>query len=653
MSTTWTIGGKSFATLELQNLRRSLVSQGVDTVTFTAPGAAFDGEALFDYREPVTIKRGAVNWFKGIVRTLPRMGGPSDERIDYEIAGPWWHLEHTVYQQNWMLWNEDKLPDPGLELLYKSRVILNQDEDGDPITAGAQITAALNFAIEKGAPISVGAITPTIQLPFDEQIDITVADLIIRTLKFLPDYTAYFDYSAAVPAFNIVSRAAAAPKTYNVSGGDPVHEVAITAREDLKLPGVICRFEQTNSIDGASYESTTVQEAGTTDDYETLVATIALGGFRASFLTQEIVVEAIPDPLANLTWIQGHDPWFKIFANPADVQIVQVTRNGALELGNILVEGQLHDWIDVDSETEEFTVEALCDIKAAGNLIRQELVQRKFKVTTTDATSKTYRSLDSFEGGESIPEGLAAALYAAWGQLQYDGKFVLLEDECTSQVRPGHVLNLTGGVGAWASMRALIQSVTEEIDQGKTTITFGPARQIGVDDLVTLMRGFRTRKVSLGPKIRSTGNSDDAGNVAALGGKPGVQNVVAGGPGQINKLVLKAVNAVEGVDITQSINLDPTLISKDDDDVEMKPRELYMINETLASIQKRQVMASAGYDAAVSITQISVITDVRYDATSKQLQKKTRTAKVIAPGAESGWTLITGGQAEECDCGGA
>jgi len=44
---------------------------------------------------------------------------------------------------------------------------------------------------------------------------------------------------------------------------------------------------------------------------------------------------------------------------------------------------------------------------------------------------------------------------------------------------------------------------------------------------------------------------------------------------------------------------------------------------------------------------IEVVTDVRYDDGDKQIQKKTRDIDTDA-GAESGWTIIEGGQAEGC-----
>jgi len=48
----------------------------------------------------------------------------------------------------------------------------------------------------------------------------------------------------------------------------------------------------------------------------------------------------------------------------------------------------------------------------------------------------------------------------------------------------------------------------------------------------------------------------------------------------------------------------------------------------------------------------TIMTDMRFDVSTKQFQKKTRTLTytdgVLIVGAETEWTLITGGQAETC-----
>jgi len=47
-------------------------------------------------------------------------------------------------------------------------------------------------------------------------------------------------------------------------------------------------------------------------------------------------------------------------------------------------------------------------------------------------------------------------------------------------------------------------------------------------------------------------------------------------------------------------------------------------------------------------TEVTMITQVRYNMTDKRLERKTRTIKVLAAGAEDeNWTMLTGGQAVE------
>jgi len=50
---------------------------------------------------------------------------------------------------------------------------------------------------------------------------------------------------------------------------------------------------------------------------------------------------------------------------------------------------------------------------------------------------------------------------------------------------------------------------------------------------------------------------------------------------------------------------------------------------------------------AVKTDRQTIVTDIQYDSTTKQLQKKTQEITVINPDTESIWTMITGGQAVE------
>jgi hypothetical protein len=82
--------------------------------------------------------------------------------------------------------------------------------------------------------------------------------------------------------------------------------------------------------------------------------------------------------------------------------------------------------------------------------------------------------------------------------LPYAGRAVVVEAECAQTVRPGHLLNITGGASEWATMAAQVQEVTEEIDTGRTVITFGPPAHIRLDDLIEILKIARNQSDEFG-----------------------------------------------------------------------------------------------------------------------------------------------------------
>ena len=248
-----------------------------------------------------------------------------------------------------------------------------------------------------------------------------------------------------------------------------------------------------------------------------------------------------------------------------------------------------------------------------------------------------------FDSGESIPTGFAAALYAAWNQLQYEGRFTLTEEECTGTIIPGSKFNLTGGLAAWTSMNALIQSVSESVDDGITEVVFGPAKHLGPEDLVTLLTSLRSRRTSFSYLARTTGKTKDAGggNIA-LGGKAAQKNA-AGGPG----IPLRTSWRQTTGSYVQNITADPADISKTDANVDIKAREVALPTSDGSSIKKAQVLCSAPYGDELSAS-LTVITALRYDETDHQIQIKTMPIRAISTGNESNWTMITGGQLDGC-----
>ena len=594
MSSVWTLESGSindtFAALGLGNLRRTLISQGADVVRFEAPGAAFDGTALVAYDDTVTIKKDGVTWFLGRCNTLPRQGDPGSESISYEIVGPWWYLDHRVYEQSWQLWDTDA---GSLQATNKSRVILCQNAAGARVTSGAQITDAVNFAISKGAPIALGTVDPDIQIPWEESVDIMCAEVIIRMLKWSPDCVCWFDYSTATPTFHCRKRSNLSSASLAVTAGSPAQSISITPRCDLQVPGVTLKYEKTHTDAGVAYETIEEDTAGDTDEFDALVSTIQLAGSEKTYVTQVVETSNKPATWIVKAWWKARDTSIADIAD-ADMTIHDGASSGVEGYPRILESGVIHEWMSVD--IEEVTASAQIDFKikdaGADNVNERKNEKLSTNLIMTNATTGTYRRLDSWVSGEATPVGLAQSIYDAWNQLQYDGQFMLLEDEVSSTVHPGKKLNLTGGVAAWASMNALIAQVTEDVDMGLTTITFGPMRHLGPDDLVALLRRFRTRMKSHFFKVRTTGKAEDRDKGGVALGDVGPKQMVVRRPGEPVKLKFK--DSAGTYDHT--IELDATLVTAEDDseDHDIKPREISICVD--GDVKKAIFMMSSPYD---------------------------------------------------------
>jgi len=234
----WTIeyngGEKTLADWGLVNVTRTLLSQGLDTLTFTAAGAAADATGLFPFQAALTLHRnraqnpdgsfsGGTPWFRGIVVQIPRHGAPESESMRYKVAGPWWYLENLVFQQPFRAFNGYTIPnDPNSPPLYidsesDTHLFLNLAPINAPtpsgkINTGQQIIEALNWALKPfqtarvTPPFQVGSITPAMDVPIDEVRDITCAEVIHKMLRWSPDAVTWFDYTTSPPTFNCKRR---------------------------------------------------------------------------------------------------------------------------------------------------------------------------------------------------------------------------------------------------------------------------------------------------------------------------------------------------------------------------------------------------------------------------------------------------------------
>jgi hypothetical protein len=535
----------TFAALDITSSVLSLESCAPDRLTLThEPDNGFIAAALLPYNSICTITRDAEPVFSGRCRTIPRAGTMPTETIRYEILGPWLDLEQITFGQRWKTRNSAT---GALEWQYKNRYIIGQAESGAGMTSGAVIAEVVDFAAANGANLICGNTDgwPTMRLPWEEITNLKCADVIVRMLAFCPDYKVRFDYTEPVPVFNLVRRSTA-PAISLAIGTDDIQEISITPRHDISCPGVRIHFERTADGEDATYDAFDLDEAGEPASADAITATIpmagsGIGGGGSPSQTARIVSRLLPVAggggvnWLDKDWWLGQAEALRKYA-PADVtltaceQTVEPPADGedAPDLEDMhreLIDGTVPPWLAGDVATARVSLTLKynyidrreADGKQVAEVKEATLVH---SLVLTAVPTGTYRRAAS--GGanayeEPSPLGLAASLYQSWQPLQYDGTVVVEEEDVGFMAAPGDVLNLTGGLAAWATMRAHIQQVHYEIENGRTTIIVGPAKRVDPPSLGSLLRRLRSRGTPFNHLSRTTGKRQNLGDVETGG----------------------------------------------------------------------------------------------------------------------------------------
>lgn len=612
MSSVWKIGtteqaygdATTFAAAGLENLRRELMANGMDAVEFDAPAAlALTADISYTYGSSYIIWKDGVRWFYGRVVTIPRQGSDKEETRHVRMEGPWWYFEHATYMQSW------KVYDTSGEVLTnvnKCRVVLFQDSDGNRIASGTQVGDVVDWLISRGAPITKGTIDSGITLPYDERVNLRCADVIMTIIRWTPDYVGWFDYSTSpYPTFHFRAKSSLSAVTHALTT-DQGRSLQITPRYDLQKPGVYLIYEKTHSVDGYTYNTVTNDIAGNQSAIDCVYGVFDLQGTSRTYVKQKIVTEDYPDEEeeeAFKAWWKARIGWLANVAD-ADFDVYDMSVDSAISsYSRVLKDGMIQDWMSKNavqgcirakvSATIRDSEDAVLEIKAD--------VDVSVEVTATDASTRTYTRLSSFDAGEETPTGVAAALYNSWSVLHFEGSLIKEEQECSGTLLPGKTLNISGGRSEWTSMAAIVQRVSEDVDSGTTTIFFGPPAQVEADSLVALFRALRSRRYSWQASTRSTGVSGGSGEVE-ISGRTKDTSQSSGGGKHERLLVVKG-----NEDGDHTIDLDPSAVAHadagDDNDRTLKPREVWIpqLNgatpEDQLVYKLRQVLCSDAYHA--------------------------------------------------------
>jgi hypothetical protein len=369
------------------------------------------------------------------------------------------------------------------------------------------------------------------------------SEVISQQIRWTPDAVMFFDYSTTpFPTLHVKIR----PNISNI--GKPLdtalaNGVSITPRHDLQIPGIRIAYEQTHSIDEVTWSVVTPDNAGA-DIFGTVKMTIELGGGQASYQRQQLTSVGF-DANSQAFWI-GKNPWLSTVTG---LTVSGGAVSGGGSTGSELTAGACPPWLA--GTTGPATVTALLSYtftNANGAIEQVEAKPFSANITKTTLATGSYSRLQSFTSAETVPIGVAAAFFASAGFLHYEGSVTFTEEECSGDVRPGTKLSLTGGLAAWATMEALVQQTSENIDLGTTQVTFGPPAHISVADFIELIRVQRGSRPSWRLQERVDGKA--TGGKAETEGSSGAPNENSSAAnGAQRRLKLMKSGGIVGIDL--------------------------------------------------------------------------------------------------------
>lgn len=510
--------------IERPHLRR--VSQAASEFTFEIL-MDFDADSPFDFEQTLTLYRtdggSKVKWFAGPCLEPERSAAAGNkELLKFRVLCPWYWLDNKVMMQTWKSWDNatSQLVD-----LKKSRLFLGLNAAGQTLNQAQALTECLAWAVAGGAPLQYDtAGFPDANFPVVPANQVSIAAAIKLLLAITPDAVTWWDFSTEpTPTLRIKRRADLATVSRSLAPGE-MDGLQITARRDLVRPAVVINYEITSTVNGQARVETVVDkwpEAATGEEHKAAVFTVNLQGPQTAFQFADVAVAAInadhADKATRCAWWSAKVPWLSSAGLGdhaiTDFDVVNVTRETSRP--NEPTTSNLGPWmVDDDGDalqtgTEQIT--GLVKFTRADGTKGEKVVP--VRVTSTNATTRFYSTLQTIVSGEPVPAGLAHKYFDAVNAIQYQGRHVVLAAECAGEVGIGNKLNLTGGREAWATMAAVLWEVVENIDTGETAVSFGPPENLAPPDLVANLELWRSRVVWMAPATMSTATAGALGSL--------------------------------------------------------------------------------------------------------------------------------------------
>ena len=548
--------------------RRNALNQGFDHFAFDIDGDFLAADP-FPYGAKIIFRIGralaGAAWSGGSIDYIGyrvdhfRAADASMERFQYKFESAWgFFFELLTFQQSYQSWNNSTHAN---ETLTRSQICLGQAADGNRQGLRAQIQEIVNWVInqtttEYGSPqIQLGDSYPDGWIPYDAINNITCGEALKRCLRWIGGgaNSVWIDYDTTPPTLHCKSRADLTAVNLAVLG-EP-ERVNITRRDDL-VPSAVClkyrvaiqdgglRYvkicEDIASEHGAGHTDLTGAFTGTSTITQLRADALRFGSVVQTFDFEGPTLNQVAGTLATVAFAPTSLDFWRAFCPELSqftyLALVQQADSSWYSLDQALADsslvyavtgGTVSGFMGNPAKVQKLNISAyLSGTVKTGDNRQAQIVQAQLKsvqVTLTNVPGGTY--LKAIDYGEIIPWGLAAQIYAAETPAPYQGTHVLGENDYTARIGIGNVLNLTGGLDEWTSMRAQVQSIDIDYTDARTTVTLGPATHLGAGDLIDRLRAERGARSSY--YIGCNRNNDPNSQVIELG-TPAAPNSTSG-----------------------------------------------------------------------------------------------------------------------------
>lgn len=513
---TWTLEHEGeVKTFEAWGLCRPvirLVSFDFSTASFDHDGAEYDGAALFEFQDEIIIRCDAVVVFRGEIMSRPRSVAGMREGMGYVAADCLWAMAETSYQQTWT--------GGGLQ----GRVVMFSTLEGASLSAAEMLEDIVTYAAEEcGIAVQFGSAVDVTIGPMSYDVrELTILQALQLVANWSPDVTTRMDYTTEPPTIHFVKWVNAPVKTLAVE--DAVNKLDIKPLHAMQTTAVVIRYVTRDVVDGVVVPSVSADvypPGATGKERRAVVLNVDLAGTTKQ--SQEL--ETINISAEAVWWWKRHVGWLHEVTDLVitDGEIKEPDPTGASEDApathgwvNEIVSGAVPGWL-VEEVGAPLSGTVRVSAKASYTFEGkpQTNVPLMMNVQATSLAGGVYWHEDR-SGVESVPAGVAQAYYEATSRLLWDGMYSREEEEITlPTVVPGDVLNLSGPNAAalgWDTMDAQVQATELDVQTGTSSFTFGPARHLGLSDIVSRFKARSGLR-------ESTTAQERAGNANAAAAK--------------------------------------------------------------------------------------------------------------------------------------